>query len=91
MDIKRTVLWAIFFVSAIMLFDNWQREHGRPSMFFPNPEATRPAAGTAPGSSASASQGRRERGALGGRLGTGRSGRAAAGSSPTDRLQHGRL
>ncbi|GLU35135.1 membrane protein insertase YidC [Trinickia caryophylli] len=56
MDIKRTVLWAIFFVSAIMLFDNWQREHGRPSMFFPNPEATRPAAGTAPGSSASASQ-----------------------------------
>ncbi|WP_179403010.1 membrane protein insertase YidC [Burkholderia guangdongensis] len=36
MDIKRTVLWVIFFVSAVMLFDNWQRSHGRPSMFFPN-------------------------------------------------------
>ena len=36
MDIKRTVLWVIFFMSAVMLFDNWQRDHGRPSMFFPN-------------------------------------------------------
>ncbi|RKP45551.1 membrane protein insertase YidC [Trinickia fusca] len=52
MDIKRTVLWAIFFVSAIMLFDNWQRDHGRPSMFFPNPTQTHVAAGSAPGASA---------------------------------------
>ncbi|PLZ02030.1 membrane protein insertase YidC [Burkholderia sp. WAC0059] len=37
MDIKRTVLWVIFFVSVVMLFDNWQRAHGRPSMFFPSP------------------------------------------------------
>ncbi len=55
MDIKRTILWAIFFVSAIMLFDNWQREQGRPSMFFPNPTHTQtsaaPASGT-PGSEA---------------------------------------
>ncbi len=49
MDIKRTVLWAIFFVSALMLFDNWQREHGHQSMFFPNPTATH----TAPAPSAS--------------------------------------
>lgn len=56
MDIKRTVLWAIFFVSAIMLFDNWQREHGRPSMFFPNPAATKTTAGSAPGASGSAAQ-----------------------------------
>jgi YidC/Oxa1 family membrane protein insertase len=55
MDIKRTVLWAIFFVSAIMLFDNWQREHGRPSMFFPNPAATHSAStGSTPASSSSA-------------------------------------
>lgn len=55
MDIKRTVLWAIFFVSAIMLFDNWQREHGRPSMFFPNPTATHTAStGATPGSASSA-------------------------------------
>lgn len=36
MDIKRTVLWVIFFMSAVMLYDNWQRSHGRQSMFFPN-------------------------------------------------------
>ncbi len=36
MDIKRTVLWVIFFMSAVMLFDNWQRFQGRPSMFFPS-------------------------------------------------------
>jgi YidC/Oxa1 family membrane protein insertase len=44
MDIKRTVLWVIFFVSAVMLFDNWQRSHGRPSMFFPNVTQTSPSA-----------------------------------------------
>jgi YidC/Oxa1 family membrane protein insertase len=57
MDIKRTVLWVIFFVSVVMLFDNWQRDHGRPSMFFPS--ATQPAktaANPAPGSAASGAQ-----------------------------------
>jgi len=51
MDIKRTVLWAIFFVSAIMLFDNWQRDHGRASMFFPNPTQThtQTSSGASPG------------------------------------------
>lgn len=37
MDIKRTVLWVIFFMSAVMLYDNWQRTHGHQSMFFPTP------------------------------------------------------
>ncbi|MFM0325473.1 membrane protein insertase YidC [Caballeronia glebae] len=57
MDIKRTVLWVIFFVSVVMLFDNWQRDHGRPSMFFPG--ATQPvktASNPAPGSAASGVQ-----------------------------------
>jgi len=54
MDIKRTILWVIFVVSLVMLFDNWQRDHGRPSMFFPNPAslqtaATDGAAGDKPG------------------------------------------
>src|SRR5258708_7779168 len=49
MDIKRTVLWVIFFMSAVMLFDNWQRDHGRPSMFFPNTTATKPAPAAASG------------------------------------------
>ncbi|HTH76934.1 MAG TPA: membrane protein insertase YidC [Trinickia sp.] len=59
MDIKRTILWAIFFVSAVMLFDNWQRDHGRPSMFFPNAThqtstSSSPAASNTPGSEAAA-------------------------------------
>ncbi|MGU7769670.1 membrane protein insertase YidC [Burkholderia sp. MR1-5-21] len=53
MDIKRTVLWVIFFMSAVMLYDNWQRSHGRPSMFFPNTTQTAPvAAGGASGTGA---------------------------------------
>ncbi|MCY0389026.1 membrane protein insertase YidC [Robbsia sp. Bb-Pol-6] len=35
MDIKRTVLWVIFCVSLVLLFDNWQRSTGHPSMFLP--------------------------------------------------------
>ncbi|HEY2020261.1 membrane protein insertase YidC [Paraburkholderia sp.] len=49
MDIKRTVLWVIFFMSAVMLFDNWQRDHGRPSMFFPSATPTKTVASAAPG------------------------------------------
>jgi len=48
MDIKRTVLWVIFFMSAVMLFDNWQRDHGRPSMFFPSATQTQNAASAPP-------------------------------------------
>jgi YidC/Oxa1 family membrane protein insertase len=39
MDIKRSVLWVIFVVSLVMLFDNWQRHTGHPSMFFPSQTA----------------------------------------------------
>jgi len=37
MDIKRTILWAIFLVSLVMLYDGWQKDHGHPSMFSPAP------------------------------------------------------
>ncbi|TDV11090.1 membrane protein insertase YidC [Paraburkholderia caballeronis] len=58
MDIKRTVLWVIFFMSAVMLFDNWQRDHGRPSMFFPSAtQQTQNAAGTSPDANAPAGAG----------------------------------
>jgi len=57
MDIKRTILWAIFFVSAVMLFDNWQRDHGRPSMFFPNPTHTQTSTGASAKPDASATPG----------------------------------
>ncbi|MGI4814393.1 MAG: membrane protein insertase YidC [Janthinobacterium lividum] len=48
MEIKRTVLWVIFIVSLVLLFDNWQRFNGRPSMFFPNAVPTQTAAKAPP-------------------------------------------
>lgn len=36
MDIKRTILWVIFAMSLVLLYDNWQRATGHPSMFFPS-------------------------------------------------------
>ncbi|MBB5502788.1 membrane protein insertase YidC [Paraburkholderia sp. MM5384-R2] len=56
MDIKRTVLWVIFFMSAVMLFDNWQRDHGRPSMFFPSTTPTQTAGSAAPGTTTPGTQ-----------------------------------
>jgi len=56
MDIKRTVLWVIFFMSAVMLFDNWQRDHGRPSMFFPSANPTKTVGSAEPGSSTPGTQ-----------------------------------
>lgn len=35
MDIKRTVLWVIFAMSLLVLFDNWMRHNGKPSLFSP--------------------------------------------------------
>src|SRR3954454_4693426 len=37
MDIQRTVLWVVFSLSLLLLWDNWMRYNGRPSMFFPTP------------------------------------------------------
>ncbi|MEA3131451.1 membrane protein insertase YidC [Paraburkholderia fungorum] len=56
MDIKRTVLWVIFFMSAVMLFDNWQRDHGRPSMFFPSATPTKTVGSAAPGTTTPGTQ-----------------------------------
>lgn len=33
MDIQRTVLWIVFSLSLLMLWDNWMRYNGKPSMF----------------------------------------------------------
>lgn len=55
MDIKRTILWVIFSLAVVMLYDNWQRASGNASMFFPTPAtsttagpASSPSAGGAP-------------------------------------------
>ncbi|QJQ06652.1 membrane protein insertase YidC [Undibacterium piscinae] len=39
MDIKRTVLWVVFSMSLLILWDNWMRHTGKQSMFFPTPTA----------------------------------------------------
>jgi YidC/Oxa1 family membrane protein insertase len=54
MDIKRTVLWVVFSLSLLILWDNWMRHNGKPSMFFPNTtqQAAPAAAGEAPASPA---------------------------------------
>ncbi|CAN5285984.1 membrane protein insertase YidC [soil metagenome] len=47
MDIKRTVLWVVFSMSLLILWDNWQRANGKSSMFFPNPtQVAKPASGS---------------------------------------------
>jgi YidC/Oxa1 family membrane protein insertase len=49
MDIRRTVLWVVFSMSLLFLWDNWMRYNGKPSMFFPTPatqQAKPGAAGT---------------------------------------------
>ena len=47
MDIQRTVLWVVFSLSLLLLWDNWMRYNGKQSMFFPT--ATQPAATPATG------------------------------------------
>lgn len=40
MDIQRTILWVVFAMSLVILWDNWQRFNGQPSMFGPRVEHT---------------------------------------------------
>ncbi|HYD97034.1 MAG TPA: membrane protein insertase YidC [Noviherbaspirillum sp.] len=51
MDIQRTILWVVFSLSLLLLWDNWMRYNGKQSMFFPTPtqqEARPGAAGASP-------------------------------------------
>jgi len=43
MDTRRTILWVVFSVSLFLLWDNWQRYNGKPSLLF-GTTASRPAA-----------------------------------------------
>ena len=47
-DIRRTILWVVFSVSLVLLWDAWNKHNGAPSMFSPRPAAVAPA-GPAPG------------------------------------------
>ncbi len=49
-DIRRTILWVIFGISMVMLWDQWQVYNGRKATFFPSPaQQTAPAASGASG------------------------------------------
>jgi YidC/Oxa1 family membrane protein insertase len=56
MDIKRTILWVIFSMALVLLYDNWQRANGHASMFFPSANTQQQAA-PAGGASGAAAQG----------------------------------
>jgi YidC/Oxa1 family membrane protein insertase len=36
-DIRRSILWAVFAFSIVMLWDAWQIHNGKPATFFPKP------------------------------------------------------
>lgn len=50
-DFRRTLLWVVFSMSLVLIWDAWQRHNGQPSMFGPAPAAKPVATGasTAPG------------------------------------------
>ena len=50
---QRTILWIVFGLSVVLLWDKWQVHTGQPSMFGPRPAATAEAGGT-PGAGGSA-------------------------------------
>ena len=40
MDFKKTILWAVFSLSGLMLYNNWQVHEGKPSLFGGMPTTT---------------------------------------------------
>jgi hypothetical protein len=63
-DIRRTLLWVVFSMSLVLIWDAWQKHNGNPSMFSPQtpgPPLHRPAAGSCTGCSAAPGQCRRVR------------------------------
>jgi len=47
-DIRRTMLWVVFGMSLVMLWDQWQVYNGRKTTFFPSPTPVVAASGAAP-------------------------------------------
>lgn len=73
-DIRRTLLWVVFSMSLVLIWDAWQKHNGNPSMFSPAPAptvASAPATGTGAGA-----------GSLPAPANIGASGVAAAGAAP---------
>jgi YidC/Oxa1 family membrane protein insertase len=47
-DMRRTLLWVVFSMSLVLLWDGWNKYNGRPSMFSPTPARPAASAGSAP-------------------------------------------
>jgi YidC/Oxa1 family membrane protein insertase len=48
-DLRRTLLWSVFAVSLLMLWDGWLRHTGQPSLFTPAPVTAASAGASGPG------------------------------------------
>ncbi|MGL4575246.1 MAG: membrane protein insertase YidC [Burkholderiaceae bacterium] len=44
MDTQRLILWIVFSMSVLFIWDAWQKHTGKQSLFFPSPVATQPGA-----------------------------------------------
>ena len=51
-DMRRTILWVVFSVSLVLLWDAWNKHNGNPSMFAPAPVKAVATGAAAPGASA---------------------------------------
>lgn len=56
MDMRRTLLWVVFTMSLILLWDAWNKHNGQPTLFG-SPIASSTPAGAAPGSAPGATSG----------------------------------
>ena len=54
MPTQRLILWIIFSMSLLFLWDAWQRHQGQPTLFGPQPQKAEPAAGTTGGAASPA-------------------------------------
>ena len=54
-DLRRVLLWSVFAVSLLMLWDGWLRHTGQPSLFQPAPAVTPVAQGASGADGAQAS------------------------------------
>ena len=81
-DLRRTLLWSVFAVSLLMLWDGWLRHTGQPSLFAPAPVASVAAPAASGASGASAADVPQSAQALGGAAGAAAAQVAAGASAP---------
>ena len=63
-EMRRTLLWVVFSMSLVLLWDAWNKHNGHPSMFGPATTSTGVAAGSAPAGSAPSAVGAQAAAAL---------------------------